>query len=302
MDLRFDGRVAVVSGAGGGLGRAYAMELASRGARVVVNDLGTSRRGDGADLAPAQQVVEEILALGGVAVANGDTVATREGGAAIVQTALDAFGRIDVLVHNATINRAGPFRDMTFEDFSDVLDVHLFGAFHLAKAAFPLMCDQGYGRIVLVSSIAGLYGDKNIAAYATGKGAVIGLANALAHEGAAFGVTANCIVPVAETRLAEGRDNAGFPPWGPELVAPAVGWLAHESCPASGELLVAVAGRMAKAFVAETRGAFQPRWTAEELATRMPEIADRSAPLVLAPVPRGFYDHLEKSFEMARRE
>lgn len=302
MDLLFEGRVAVVSGAGGGLGRAYAMELASRGARVVVNDLGTSRRGDGADLAPAQQVVEEILALGGVAVANGDTVATREGGAAIVQTALDAFGRIDVLVHNATINRAGPFRDMTFEDFSEVLDVHLFGAFHLGKAAFPLMCDQGYGRIVLISSIAGLYGDKNIAAYATGKGAIVGFANALAHEGAEFGVTANCIVPVAETRLAEGRDNAGFPPWGPELVAPAVGWLAHESCTASGELFVAVAGRMAKAFVAETRGVFQPHWTAEEFAARMPEIADRAASLLFAPLPCGFYDHLGKSFEMASRD
>src|SRR5690606_10645698 len=145
-----------------------------------------------------------------------------------------------------------------FEDFSAVLDVHLFGAFHLAKEAFPRMCDQGYGRIVLVSSIAGLYGDKNVAAYATGKGAVIGLANALAHEGAEHGVTANCIVPVAETRLAEGRDNSGFPPWGPELVAPAVGWLAHESCTASGELFVAVAGRMAQAYVVETRGVFQP--------------------------------------------
>lgn len=301
-DLRFDGRVAVVSGAGGGLGRAYALELAARGARVVVNDLGTSRRGEGADRGMAQAVVEEIRAAGGEAVANGDSVATAAGGSAIVQAALDAFGRIDVLVHNATINRAGPFRDLTFEDFSDVLDVHLFGAFHLAKAAFPRMCDQGYGRIVLVSSIAGLYGDKNIAAYATGKGAVIGLANALAHEGAEHGVTANCIVPVAETRLAEGRDNAGFPPWGPELVAPAIGWLAHERCTASGELFVAVAGRMAQAYVVETRGVHQPRWTAEEVAARIGEIADRSDPLVFSPLPKGFYDHLGTSFAMARGE
>jgi len=300
MELRFDGRVAVVSGAGGGLGRAYALELAARGAKVVVNDLGTSRRGEGVDLGPAEQVVTEIRAAGGEAVANGDTVATREGGAAMVAAALDAFGRIDVVVHNATINRSGPFRDLTFEDFAAVLDVHLFGAFHLAKAAFPRMCDQGYGRIVLVSSIAGLYGDRNIAAYATGKGAVIGLANALAHEGAEFGVTANCIVPVAETRLAEGRDNSGFPPWGPDLVAPAIGWLAHERCTTSGELFVAVAGRMAKAWVSETRGVFQPHWTAEEVAARMAEISDRIDPLVLSPLPRGFYDHLGQSFEMAR--
>lgn len=300
MDLRFDGRVAVVSGAGGGLGRAYALELAGRGAKVVVNDLGTSRRGEGSDLGPAEQVVAEIRAAGGEGVANGDTVATREGGAAIVQAAIDAFGRIDILVHNATINRAGPFRDLTLEDFSAVLDVHLFGAFHLTKAAFPRMCDQGYGRIVLVSSIAGLYGDKNVAAYATGKGAVIGLANALAHEGAEFGVTANCIVPVAETRLAEGRDNSGFPPWGPELVAPAIGWLAHERCTASGELFVAVAGRMSKAYVAETRGVFQPHWTAEDIGARIGEISDSREPMVFSPLPRGFYDHLGHSFGMAR--
>lgn len=300
-ELRFDGRVAVVSGAGGGLGRDYALLLASLGAKVVVNDLGTSRRGEGADLGMANQVVEEIRATGGEAVANGDTVATAEGASAIVQAALDAYGRIDVLVHNATINRSGPFRDLTFADFSAVLDVHLFGAFHLAKATFPLMCDQGYGRIVLVSSIAGLYGDKNVAAYATSKGAVIGLANALSHEGAEFGVTANCIVPVAETRLAEGRDNAGFPPWGPELVAPAVGWLAHESCTAAGELFVAVAGRMAKAWVSETRGVYQPAWTVDQVAARMDEIADRGDPLVFSPLPRGFYDHLGTSFDMARR-
>ncbi|MBW8755627.1 MAG: SDR family NAD(P)-dependent oxidoreductase [Sphingomonadales bacterium] len=300
-ELRFDGRVAVVSGAGGGLGREYALVLASRGAKVVVNDLGTSRRGEGADISMAQAVVDEIRAMGGEAVANGDTVATREGGAGSVQTALDAFGRIDIMVHNATINRAGPFRDLTFEDFSAVLDVHLFGAFHLAKAAFPRMCDQGYGRIVLVSSIAGLYGDKNIAAYATGKGAVIGLANALAQEGAEHGVTANCIVPVAETRLAEGRDNAGFPPWGPELVAPAVGWLAHESCTASGELFVAVAGRMAKAWVSETRGVYQPGWTVDQVAARIGEIGDRTDPLVFSPLPKGFYDHLGTSFDIARK-
>jgi NAD(P)-dependent dehydrogenase (short-subunit alcohol dehydrogenase family) len=298
--LHFDGRVAVISGAGGGLGRDYALLLAARGAKVVVNDLGTSRRGEGADLGMAQAVVDEIRAAGGEAIANGDSVATAAGGRAIVQAALDTWGRVDVLVHNATINRAGPFRDMVFEDFSDVIDVHLYGAFHLAKAAFPRMCDQGYGRIVLVSSIAGLYGDRNIAAYAAGKGAVIGLANTLALEGAEHGVTANCIVPAARTRLAEGRDTDEFPPWGPELVAPAAGWLAHESCTASGELFVALAGRMATAYVTETRGVYRPEWTIEEVAGRLSDIADRSRQVTFSPFPRGFYDHLGFSFDMAR--
>jgi NAD(P)-dependent dehydrogenase (short-subunit alcohol dehydrogenase family) len=300
-ELRFDGRVAVISGAGGGLGRDYALLLGARGCKVVVNDLGTSRRGEGADLSMAQAVVDEIRSAGGQAVANGDSVATAEGGAAIVDTALGAFGRIDVLIHNATINRSGPFRELTFEDFSAVLDVHLNGAFHLAKAAFPRMCDQGYGRIILTSSIAGLYGEKNVSAYCTGKAALIGLANALAQEGAEFGVTANCIVPAARTRLAEGRDTDDFPPWGPEFVAPAVGWLAHESCDLSGGLFVSLAGRMARAWVAESRGVCQPGWTIDEVAARQGEISDRSDTVAFSPMPRGFYDHLGFSFDMARK-
>lgn len=299
-ELRFDGRVAVVSGAGGGLGREYALLLASRGAKVVVNDLGTDRHGGGRDSTMAQNVVDEIRAAGGEAVANGDTVATPDGGRAIVEAALDSFGRIDILVHNATINRPGAFRDLAWEDFSAVLDVHVGGAFHLAKAAFPRMCDQGYGRVVLVASIAGLYGEKNLSAYATGKGAVMGLANALAMEGAEHGVTANCIVPAARTRLAEGRDTDGFPPWGSDLVAPAVGWLAHESCRASGEMYVALAGRIAQAYVAETRGVFRPEWTIEQVAQQLGEITDRSQQVTFAPVPSGFGDHLAYSFAMAR--
>jgi NAD(P)-dependent dehydrogenase (short-subunit alcohol dehydrogenase family) len=299
-ELRFDGRVAVVTGAGGGLGRAYALLLGARGAKVVVNDLGTSRTGEGADVGMAQGVVEEIRAAGGEAVASGDSVATVDGAKSIVRTALDAYGKVDILVHNATINRAGPFRDLSYENFSAVLDVHLGGAFHLAKECFPRMCDAGYGRIVLVSSIAGLYGDRNIAAYATAKGAVIGLANALALEGAEHGVTANCIVPAAQTRLAEGRDTSDFPPWGPEMVAPAVGWLAHEDCKASGELFVSLAGRMAHAYVAETGGVYQPEWTIEDVAGRLGEIADRSHEVVFSPVPKGFYDHLGYSFGMAK--
>jgi NAD(P)-dependent dehydrogenase (short-subunit alcohol dehydrogenase family) len=299
-ELRFDGRVAVISGAGGGLGREYALLLASRGAKVVVNDLGTDRRGEGADLGMAQAVVDEIVAAGGEAIANGDSVATPEGGAAIVEAGLDAWGRVDVLIHNATINRHGPFRELAWKDFSAVLDVHVGGAFHMARAAFPQMCDQRYGRIVFTSSIAGLYGEKNVSAYCTGKAALIGLANALAQEGSEQGVTANCIVPAAKTRLAEGRDTDDFPPWGPDKVAPAVAYLAHESCTASGEMFVALAGRMAKAWVAETRGLYQPDWSVEEVAGRLGEIGDRSHQVTFDPMPSGFYDHLGFSFDMAR--
>jgi NAD(P)-dependent dehydrogenase (short-subunit alcohol dehydrogenase family) len=300
-ELRYDGRVAVITGAGRGLGRAHALLLASRGAKVVVNDIGTSRRGDGVDLGPAQEVVDEIRTAGGEAVANADSVATPEGGRAIVEAALASWGRVDILVHNATINRAGPFRDMTFADFAAILDVHLMGAFHTAQAAFPRMCDAGYGRIVFTSSIAGLYGERGLTGYATGKAALIGLANVLAFEGADHGVTCNCIVPAAETRLAEGRDTAGYPPWGPELVAPAVAWLAHESCTATGELLVALAGRVAKAYVAETRGAYRPCWTPEEIAAELAKIGDRSEQIVFPPYPSGFNDHLQYSFDMARQ-
>ena len=299
-EKRFDGRVAIVTGAGGGLGREYALLLAARGARVVVNDLGTSRTGEGADGGMAQAVVEEIRAAGGEALANGDSVATEQGCRGIVQTALDAWGRVDVLIHNATINRSAPFRDLSFEDFSAVMDVHLSGAFHLAKEVFPRMCDAGYGRIVLVASIAGLYGDRNIAAYGTAKGAINGLANALALEGLEHGVHVNCVVPAAQTRLAEGRDTAGFPPWGSDLVAPAVGWLAHEDCALTGKLLVSLAGRMAAAYVSESRGVFQPEWSIEDVAGRQDEILDRSDPVAFNPVPSGFYDHLGYSFAMAQ--
>ncbi|MEJ6011744.1 SDR family NAD(P)-dependent oxidoreductase [Novosphingobium sp. AS3R-12] len=299
-EKRFDGRVAIITGAGGGLGRDYALLLASRGARVVVNDLGTSRQGEGADIGMAAAVVAEIRAAGGEAVANGDSVATAVGCAGIVKTALDTWGKVDILIHNATINRRGPFRDLSFQDFSAVLDVHLSGAFHLAKEVFPRMCDAGYGRIVFVASIAGLYGERNVAAYCTAKGAINGLSNALALEGLDHGVGVNCIVPAAKTRLVEGRDVEGFPPWGPELVAPALAWLAHEDCKASGKLLVSLAGRMAEAFPAETRGVFQPEWSIEDVAARSDEIFDRAHVETFSSVPRGFHEHLGFSFEMAR--
>ncbi|MFD5759014.1 SDR family NAD(P)-dependent oxidoreductase, partial [Streptomyces sp. NPDC127044] len=168
-ELRFDDRVAVITGAGRGLGRAYALLLAAKGAKVVVNDPGGSLTGDGGDTGPADEVVREITAAGGEAVACTESVATAEGGRAIVASALDHYGRIDVLVHNAGIVRSAPLTEMTYEDFDAVLDVHLRGAFHVVRPAFPLMREAGYGRVVLTSSIGGLYGNHRVANYGMAK-------------------------------------------------------------------------------------------------------------------------------------
>src|SRR6202453_3852154 len=205
-ELRFDGRVAVVTGGGRGLGRSYAMLLASRGAKVVVNDPGGGLTGDGTDAGAADDVVREIAAAGGQAVASTDSVATAAGGKAIVDAALDMDGRIDILIHNAGIVRGASLKEMTYEDFDAVLDVHLRGAFHVVRPAFPLMCQAGYGRVVLTSSIGGLYGNYRQANYAVAKAGMIGLSHVVALEGAAEGVKSNCIVPAAVTRMAEGLD------------------------------------------------------------------------------------------------
>ncbi len=241
--------MAVVTGGGRGLGREYALLLASQGAKVVVNDPGGSISGDGTDAGPAQEAVREITAAGGDAVASTDSVATPAGGKAIIDTALDHYGRIDILVHNAGNVRQASLREMTYDDFDSVVDVHLRGAFHIVRPAFPLMCDAGYGRIVLTSSIGGLYGNHEVANYAVAKAGVIGLSNVAAIEGVAHGVKSNVIVPAAVTRMAEGIDTSAYPPMGPELVAPVVGWLAHESCSITGEMLIALAGRVARAVV-----------------------------------------------------
>src|SRR5271168_850829 len=253
-NLRFDSRVAIVTGGGRGLGRSYAILLASRGAKVVVNDPGGSLDGEGVDSGPAECVVSEITAAGGQAVACTESVSTPEGGDSIVRTALDHYGRIDILIHNAGNVRRGSLKEMSYEDFDAVLDVHLRGAFHVVRPAFPVMCDAGYGRIVLTSSIGGLYGNHGVANYAAAKAGVIGLSNVVALEGATEGVKSNVVVPAAVTRMAGGLDTSAYPPMGPEHVAPAVAWLAHESCSITGEILVAVAGRVAKALIAETPG------------------------------------------------
>lgn len=297
--LRFDDRVAVITGAGRGLGREYALLLASRGAKVVVNDPGGSLTGDGTDTTPAQQVVDEIITAGGEAIAVTDSVATPEGGQAIIGKAVDAFGRLDILIHNAGTVRRGSLKEMSYDDFEAVLDVHLRGAFHVARPAFPLMCDAGYGRVVLTSSIGGLYGNHEVANYAAAKAGILGLCNVVALEGAADGVLCNAIVPGAVTRMAEGLDTSAYPPMGADLVAPAVGWLAHESCSVTGEYFVAIAGRIARAAIAESPGVYQPSWTVEEVGKQMDGIRDLSAPVIFPVVPDGHADHIRYSFSKA---
>ena len=299
-DLRFDDRVAVITGAGRGLGRSYALLLASRGAKVVVNDIGVTRYGGEPDSGPAQDVVTEIKAAGGEAVANTDSVSTSEGGQAIISQAIDAFGRIDVLIANAGFNRPKPIRELSLEDFEAILGVHLMGGYHVARAAFPLMCEQKYGRIVLTSSIAGAYSEKMLAGYAVSKAGLVGLSNVLAHEGAADGVNSNAILPSAETRLSEGRDTSMFPDMRAELVAPMVAWLCHESCTVSGEMLVALAGRIARAYISETVGVYQAEWSIEQVAERWAEIGDTTDAVTFPTLPSGFNDHLGYSFAMAR--
>lgn len=299
--LRFDDRVAVVTGAGRGLGRAYALLLASRGAKVVVNDIGSSLTGDGMDPSPAHRVVAEIRAAGGDAVACVESVATAAGGQAIIQTALEHYGRIDVLIHNAGTVRRASLKEMSYQDFDSVIDVHLRGAFHVVRPAFPLMCAAHYGRIVLTSSIGGLYGNHGVANYAAAKAGLVGLSNAVALEGAPEGVLCNVIVPAAVTRMAEGLDISAYPPMGPELVAPVVGLLAHESCPVTGEMLVALAGRVATAVVVESPGVHRPSWTIEDVAEHLGDIRDLADPQVFPVVPDGHGEHIRYSFEMAAR-
>ncbi len=301
-ELRFDGRVAVITGAGRGLGREYALLLASRGARIVVNDPGSAIKGDGIDAGPAQSVVDEIREAGGEAVASTESVATEAGGAAIIHAAIDAWGRIDILIHNAGNVRYGSLNEISHEDFQAVVDVHFTGAFNVVRAAFPLMSAAQYGRIVLTSSIGGIYGNNNCVNYGMSKSGMIGLSNIISLEGESANIKSNLIVPGAVTRMAGGLDTSQYPPMGPELVAPMVGWLAHESCSVSGEMMAAVGGRMARMFIAETPGVYRPSWTIDDIAAEIDGIRAKG------PENRdlqdfglhGHIDHLSYSFAMAR--
>ncbi len=229
-ELGYDGKVAIITGAGGGLGREHALLLASRGALIVVNDLGGAVDGTGSDKGAAERVVDEIKAIGGEAVADTNSVATPEGGAAIVQSAVDAFGKVDIVINNAGILRDKAFHNLTPDLLDPVLDVHLKGAFNVSRPAFVMMRNQGYGRIVSTSSAAGIFGNFGQTNYGAAKMGLVGLTRVLAIEGAKFNITANAIAPLALTRMTEtilGFLRRQVGPW-TDLAGG--GYLAHESC------------------------------------------------------------------------
>jgi NAD(P)-dependent dehydrogenase (short-subunit alcohol dehydrogenase family)/acyl dehydratase len=248
--IRFDDRVAIVTGAGGGLGRIYALELAKRGAHVVVNDLGGARDGTGASTRPADAVVQEIIDAGGSAVANYDSVTTTQGGQNIVQTALDHFGRLDILVNNAGILRDKSFAKMTPDMWQAVLDVHLHGAFNVTHPAFQVMRQQGYGRIVLTTSAAGLFGNFGQSNYSAAKMGLVGFMNTLKLEGAKYNIRVNTVAPLAATRLTQDVLPPDFiDQLKPEFVGPPVLYLCSEQCPVSGSIYNAGMGRYSRATV-----------------------------------------------------
>ena len=257
MDIGLDGRVAIVTGAGGGLGRSHAMALAARGARLVVNDLGGGPDGTGSSEDAAALVVKEITAAGGEAVTSYDSVATAEGGARIVQTALDAFGAVDIVVNNAGFLRDRSLAKLDVADVAALVDVHLLGAFHVSLPAFRVMKERGYGRFVHTTSAAGLFGNFGQANYAAAKTGLLGLSNVLAIEGARCGVTSNVIAPVAKTRLTEALLGSLADAFTPELVSPLVTYLASEECSLTHEVFSVGGGRIARAFVG-----LSPGWSA----------------------------------------
>ena len=300
----FEGRVAVVTGAGRGLGRAYAQLLASRGARVVVNDLGGSMGGKGEDADVAARVATAIVEAGGVAVADSNDVSAPEGGESLIATAIEQFGRVDILVNNAGIIRWAGFPDADVDNLRSHLAVHVTGSFNTARAAWPHLVEQGYGRIVMTTS-SGLFGLPANLSYAAAKGAVIGLTRSLTTAGADHGIKVNCIAPGALTRMAGrpaadgGSSGASDPaPMSPELAAPMVAFLAHEDCPVSGEIYAAGFGRFARIFIASTPGYVHPdaHPTIEDVAGNWAAINDErgyDVPSDLMSWSAAFMAHLE---------
>lgn len=286
-ELRFDGRVAVVTGAGRGVGRGHALLLAARGAKVVVADYGASLAGSGASAAPGEAVAREIEAGGGEAVACFASVAEEDGAASIIETALGRFGRLDIVINNAGISDKHYFEDLSVGQFRQMIDVHYLGTLHVTRAAWPHLTAAGYGRIVNTTSEGILGTIDRLTSYGAAKGAVLGLTKTLAAEGLAKGIRVNAVAPRAYTRMAE----AGRPALDPEseagkiyqavldrldpaLVAPAAAYLAHESCTLSGEVLIAGGGEVHRMAIAVTKGIFEPNLTVEDVAERVAEITD----------------------------
>ncbi|MFC3226960.1 SDR family oxidoreductase [Marinibaculum pumilum] len=280
MSISFDGRVAIVTGAGAGLGRSHAMLLASRGAKVVVNDLGGAVDGTSGSAAPADKVVDEIKAAGGEAVANYDSVSDPAGAANIVKTAVDAFGKVDILVNNAGILRDRSFTKMDAETWNAVVAVHLNGTAYVTMAAWPVMRENGYGRIVLTASNSGLYGNFGQANYGAAKAGMVGLMNVLKQEGRKYNILVNTLAPMATTRMTEEL----MPPEAvkllqPELVSPGVAYLCSETNEESGIVLSAGGGYFARIQVMGSEGVFMEpgtEVTPEMVADQFAKICDMS--------------------------
>jgi NAD(P)-dependent dehydrogenase (short-subunit alcohol dehydrogenase family) len=293
-EYRFDGRVAVITGAGRGIGKAYALLVAGRGARLVVNDLGGSKDGTGADAGPAAAAAGEITAAGGTAVADVSDISTAAGARAVVDTAVREFGRVDILINNAGIIRwAGP-PEVDEDNLTRHLAVHTVGSFNTALAAWPHMVGQAYGRIVMTTS-SGMFGLANNTSYATAKSALIGLTRSLAIAGTKQGIKVNLIAPAAMTRMGGGAGDS--PAMAPDLVAPMAAYLAHEACPVTGEMFAAGMGRFARIFIASTQGYVHrgPSVTVEDLAEHWAAVNDETGywiPPDLMGWSEGFMGHL----------
>lgn len=292
--IDFENRVVVVTGAGGGLGRSYALELARRGAAVVVNDLGGSGAGAGSSSRAADAVVDEIRATGGKAVANYDSVSTRAGGNAIIETALDSFGRIDALINNAGFLRNRKFEDMGDAELDAIIDVHLKAAFYVSQPAYRYMKQQGYGRILFTSSASGAFGSPEQTNYGAAKAGLLGLMNCLAWEGKQHGVLANALLPTAGTRLMQEMSpewyaqmmpqNVRFdviaPTGDPSYVTPLAVYLVSEKCQATRAIYSATGGRFARAFIGVSQGWLGPveqPASVEDIDANLAKIDDLSA-------------------------
>ena len=295
-DLGFDGKVAIVTGAGGGLGRAHALFLAERGARVVVNDLGGSVSGEGADKGPAETVADEIRSAGGEAVSDGNSVSTPEGGEAVVQTAIDAYGRIDIVVNNAGILRDKTFHNMTPDLIEPVVDVHLKGAFYVTRPAWVKMREQNYGRVINTSSNSGILGNFGQSNYGAAKMGLVGFTRVLAAEGAKYNIKVNAIAPVARTRMTEELMGAAVANLDPELVSPVVAWLAHEEVPVTGEVYTVGGGRVGRFFIGMTNGFYKKDLTVEDVRDNWDQIRDETD----YTVPTGPGDEFGLLFKMMK--
>ena len=282
-DVSFENRVVIVTGAGNGLGKAYALELGKRGAKVVVNDLGGAVDGSGSGNSPADDVVNEIIENGGEAVANYDSVATKDGGESIVQTAVDSFGTVDAVINNAGILRDKSFANMTEEEFSLIIEVHLKGTYFVTQPAFKIMKENNYGRIVNVASPSGIFGNFGQTNYGAAKMGIVGLTNVLAIEGAKYNIKVNVIAPTAYTRMTEALlpEDVGKL-FSAELVTPMVTYLASEACEPTHEIFGVAAGRFARIGIITHEGYVNTEATAEDIANNIEEIrtiTDGSYPL-----------------------